>query len=195
MRPVVLSLLAGAFVALTVACAEEKVRPGPGVDPTTIDRPIGGGLEAGAEGGATTDASPDGGGLCNDLPVTGVLVDQSNVLGTAPAATGGAITDGVYDLIDANVYTGSGGAGPTGLQIRESLEISGATLDVVTVVAGKETRKTYTFATSASGISVTETCPSSLPAQLWQYSVVGAQLTLLSVPGVGQTAENVYTKK
>jgi hypothetical protein len=174
------------------ACKEEINRPPVGTDPSTVqpDRPAGGGI---SNEGGTTPVDPDAGtvtGACNDILANGPLVDEVNVSGSAPAGTGGTIADGTYDLTEDRNYVGAAGAGPTGVQLRETLVVSGSELDFLTLSGGKETRQTYTFATSGAGISISKTCPTTAPTQQGQFSLVGSQLILLF-----GAEEMVYIKK
>src|SRR5262245_32887383 len=145
MRGLVLLPVLGAF-ALAIAivsCSSDPKRPPPGSAATNnpIDRP-----PVGAPPDASTDGPPpdggDAGGECNAIANTGVLVTQEAVIGDAPPHTGGALSDGFYDLTAVRVYVGAGGVGgPTEQSWQASIVIQKNRIDRVLVIKDSGTGK------------------------------------------------------
>jgi len=186
------------FLALA-ACSSDPSRPPPGTDPTTVQpgtgKPPGGG-GTNTDGGSVTDAGTDGPVTCNDITVTGAVVDQNAVTGDPPAGSGGTIVDGTYDLTDSTSYVGNGAIGPTGVSFKESIRITGGTLEqyrqTTTSSGTTSLRAAYTMALNNSTVSLAETCPTPSLAQQWTFTVTGSQLALISPTS---RVEFVYTKK
>src|SRR5687768_13692165 len=120
-----LCLFAFALTAASafVACSDDLKKPPYAVDPTVQpSNPVSGG---GAEGGARDSGTPsqDAPTTCNDLPLTSIQVAETGVVGDPPAGTGGQLQDGIYDIIEAQKFVGTGTPGPTGITYKASIQI------------------------------------------------------------------------
>jgi hypothetical protein len=105
----------------------------------------------------TNEAAVDAPTVCNSLPNTASSVSIEQLASEPPAPQGGTIVDGTYALTAAVIYTGSGGpTGPSGTT-QTTLQISGATIQVVS--DGEPATRTVTFTTSGTSIQSVDTCP------------------------------------
>ena len=194
MRRIVASLVfASALVTLT-ACKEETERPPPAGDLPRAP-PIGGGAGGGgtgtsSEGGTAADAGggdPSDGGTCTALPIQGAVVDQNAVTGDPPNGSGGTVADGTYDLTLATLYAGAAGTpGPTGLQFRGVLRLSGGTFErvheeAITGQPPQEERTSGTFAAGGSTFSLSRDCPLPAAQDQLRYSAISNTLVLTSL--------------
>jgi hypothetical protein len=192
--------LASVLFLVLAACSSDPSRPPPGTDPTTVQpgtgKPPGGGGTTTDGGTVITDAGTDGPAVCNDITLTGAIVDQTAVTGDPPAGAGGSIVDGTYDLTDSSSYVGNGAIGPTGTSIKETIRIAAGTLQqyrqTTTSSGTTSLRASYTMAVNNSTVSLAETCPTASLAQQWTFTVTGSQLALISPTS---RVEFVYTKK
>jgi hypothetical protein len=169
--------------AVLGACKSDPVRP-----PHEGDRESGPG---GAGGGATGPVVADSGttptadgGTCNDLAVTGDLVDENAIAGDF-AGTGGAILDGTYNLIEAQLYLGGSSTatpGPTNRSYKGTIHIAGTAYESVLVTQtgganGAEVRSSGTLTNDGTTATLTLTCPAASQERL-NYAVTGTGLTL-----------------
>jgi hypothetical protein len=158
---------------------------------------------AGSDGNANADASPgtdasasqdgassqpDSGadtsapGACNMLGVPANAPEEA-IASDAPAATGGTVADGTYDLVKVISYTGAGGqTGTSTTQMGERYEIRSNTWQLATSVQGTLGHFTQTVTYSGTNVTPTTTCGSALDAAL-PYSVDGSKLTLYAFGG------------
>jgi len=170
-------LQVGAFVA----CSDPPARPG-----VTVGGPPGGGSGGGGgEGGADSGRESGGdGGVCNDVVITGLLVDRIGVVGDPPVASGGTIASGNYDLTGYSVYVGSGGVGgPTGITAKATIRIAAGKLDEAIELGGTgktTTTKTSSSAYTATGATLAETelCPTTGGGKQLQFTAADPILTL-----------------
>lgn len=186
LRPLVLALVFGAFPAgVLAACAEEEPRP------PLLSGGGGGGNIGGGSSGPTRDGSADAAdasgdaGTCTELVNSGILVDQLAVTGDPLPGSGGAITDGTYELNDARVYVGAGGLpGSTGATYQSTLRVAGTSFERVTRFVGAggipaETRSVGTLAIAAAQVTFSVTCPA--PTQeVYAFGVTNATVTFTS---------------
>lgn len=153
-------------LGVLAACSDPAKKPAPAEPGNPPPPTLGGGP---GEGGtdAQADAARDAGdgGVCNDVPLGGNVIDRIAVASDPPVATGGTVVDGLYDLTDYTAYLGpTGVAGPTGIVAKASIRILGTKFDELYQFGGtgKPTTTTRTASTySATGATVasTQLCP------------------------------------
>lgn len=171
---------------LTTACKEDPKRPpieseGP-ADPGIggVGGGNGGDASVAADGGIPDSGEADG-GACTDLETTGAVIDQLGIVGDPPPGSGGTITDGTYDITNAQVFVGMGGlGGATGVSYQGSIRITGPILERfvrTTSSAGTiESRTTGTLQPSGVNASLALSCPSSAQEQV-TYTASDTTLT------------------
>jgi hypothetical protein len=191
MRRIVTALLVASALVASAACKQETERPPPAGDLSQAP-PIGAGAGGGSgtgEGGTGDGGegdSGDAGGACTDLPLQGVVVDQNAVTGDPPNGSGGTVADGTYDLTLATLYVGAAGTpGPTGLEFRGVLRLSGGTFERVheealTGQPPQEERTSGTFAAGGTTFSLARSCPTPAQDQL-SYSAISNTLVITSL--------------
>lgn len=148
-----------------------------------------GGTDAPVDGAA--DAPKEVGTGCNDLVNVGAVVPQMFVTTDPVTGAGGSVVPGTYVLTAASVYVGpSGGSGPTGLTLQDTLSIAEGLLYRRVVVFGddsggapKTVRQNGTFTVTGSSIKVTQTCPAG-SQPFTSYDAVGAKIRI-HAPAVG----------
>jgi hypothetical protein len=189
------TLLVASFLAASVvfACQEDEKRP-PAVGDTgqfSSGGAGGGGGSSGSSGeGGVVDGgedSGDSGAACNALTNDGNVVDQNRVVGDPPTGTGGSITDGTYELTQAQVYVGAAGTpGPSGVTYRGVLRLTNGKLERVTAMQanqGATPIESRTFAELVAGgttFTVTQSCPAPFQDQ-YTYSVLNNTLNITSL--------------
>jgi hypothetical protein len=130
---------------------------------------------------------------CNALVNVAPAVDAMQVAAEPPAATGGAVPNGTYHLVDLTIYTGAGGAaGAIPLAVRQTVAIHGASADVITDVGGAPRAQSSTFVTAGITVTTAGTCPTADPPETGQYSVTPTSLVLYLVNGQGKTVGYTY---
>lgn len=149
----------------------------------------GGPLGGAAAGGSSSDGG--GGGFvtmeCNDLESTADLVMETANAGAPPAMTGGAISEGLYQLTAVTIYQ-SDTPGPS--TYRESLRITATDLDSINVTnEGPATRGSATYTTNAEQVTLSFDCPQVFDS-LQSYTSDGTTLTLV---GANPNRVNTYT--
>jgi hypothetical protein len=204
--------LAGAslLIAMAVACTNFTDHPPPAgsTGSTSGGAGTGGGSDAGKDASsadASTDGSTTDAGTCTSLPNTASPVVRLYVVGDAPAMTGGAIADGIYDVTDAKVYVGpTGPTGTTGLTEKVSVKIAGTVMEAAVEISGAGASKTLTskvtLATNATALTTTQTCPTPGAPVASEYTATATTLTISSPPSAAldptATREvTVYTKR
>jgi hypothetical protein len=148
--------------------------------------------ETGSDGGSLADASSgdagDGAVACNALANTATPVTGAQVAANPPALQGGTVVDGTYGLTNLTIYTGPDGpAGTTGMS-QTTIEISGATIQVVT--NGTPGTRTEMFTSTAGGtFTATDTCPDTSPRPS-SCSSQGEPTTQVLAPSKRHSASN-----
>ena len=182
------SLLLLPLVAIPLvgtACKDEPKRPA--VYGGGIAQPGSGGgniVEAGGTD-AGTDTDTDA-GSCTDLVNAGLAVDQTAVADDLTAGTGGAVTDGAYNLSEARIYVGASGTpGPTNVVYKETIRITAPTFERVVVFTSSggstsEIRSAGTFTQNGTTGVITLTCPSQNTEQV-TYTAASNTLTITNV--------------
>jgi hypothetical protein len=177
----------GVFLILggAAACSSKESRPGPAGDGTATVPNNAGNTEGGASSGdsAVDTGVADSGAACNDVVLTGVLIDRIGVNGDPPVGVGGTVVDGTYDLTGYSVYVGVGGvAGPTGISARGTIRIAGGKLDEITELSGSgpttQVRKSSGYNAAAATFATTESCPSVGGGSQRQFTAADPLLTL-----------------
>jgi hypothetical protein len=139
----------------------------------------------------TPPANP---GVCNALVISGASVAAMQVAANAPPATGGAIANGTYHLVDMTLYTGPGGAtGALPVLLKQTVAIHGNTADTIAEFGATTASATATFVTSGASVTSTGTCPSAGAPEIATYSVNGTSLVMFKVNDLGQTFGYTYT--
>jgi hypothetical protein len=106
---------------------------------------------------SATDAAPDAPAVCNTLVNSASSITVEQVASDPPAPQGGTPVDGTYALTAAVIYTGPDGpTGASGMS-QTTLQITGATIQVVS--DGDPATRTITFTTSGTSIASVDTCP------------------------------------
>jgi hypothetical protein len=150
----------------------------------------------GAVGDAGGDAG-DGAVACNTLANTATQVTGAQVAANPPALTGGTVVDGTYSLTNLTIYTGPDGpAGATGMS-QTTIEISGATIQVVT--NGTPGTRTEMFTSTAGGtFTATDTCPDTSAFQ-GAYSATSTTFVVQFPGGTDdagvRTVQETFTKQ
>lgn len=162
-----------------------------GVDSGVADSGVDAGLpdagtDAGLDAGSDDAGSGDAGMSCSGFATDAGAVAQMFVRAITPVGTGGTIVDGVYDLTEWSVYTGTiGASGPTGVMVSATQVIQGgvykynhrATQDD----AGFVLDTSGTFTTPDGGALVAQqTCPPG-PQPLTSYTTDGTTLVFYSL--------------
>jgi hypothetical protein len=150
---------------------------------------------SGPSGGGEGTAAPtltDGGllvdgdaGLCTDLDIVAPLVDEDGQNGDF-TGSGGTITDGTYDIVEAHVYLGpSGIGGPTSTTYQGAFRINGTAIEdaVITTAPGSPAAETTESGTlTPSGTDATATlvlvCPFAASETISYSSPGSGSLTL-----------------
>jgi hypothetical protein len=146
---------------------------------------------AGLDGG--TCGTPDGGG-CNELTPS-QFITMTNIPAFRPDAGGGVIADGIYDLVEAHVFTGpAGGAGPTITTYESVYRFCGSGFEtagrLVTDAEVARRSGSYGVAPATARIELLTTCGDPQGKLSGEYTVNGNTLTLYS----GEIAE-VFTRR
>jgi hypothetical protein len=123
-------------------------------------------LDDGGSGDGAIDAS-----ACQALPFVGAFIDEQGVADVAPAATGGSITAGTYDLEALTVYDPAAAAGPTGRVAQSTLAITANRLTVSenramrlpggTTSAPMQTTSAYSYMLKNQNLYAGMLCPMS----------------------------------
>jgi hypothetical protein len=179
----------GVFVILggAAACSSKESRPAAAGDGTAAVPNNAGTTEGGVDassGDSSVDAAvADSGAACNDVALTGVLVDRIGINGDPPVGVGGTVVDGTYDLTGYSVYVGAGGvAGPTGISARGTIRISGGRIDEITEFSGSgpttQARKSSGYSAASATFATTEICPNVGGSRQRQFTAADPLLTL-----------------
>jgi hypothetical protein len=179
----------GVFLILggAAACSSKESRPASAGDGTaTVPNNAGnteGGVDASSRDSSVDTGAADTGAACNDVVLTGVLVDRTGINGDPPVGLGGTVVDGAYDLTSYSVYVGVAGvAGPTGITARGSIRIAGGKLDEITELSGSGpttlVRKSSGYSAASATFATTEICPNVGGGTQRQFTAADPLLTL-----------------
>jgi hypothetical protein len=142
----------------------------------------GGGSAGQGAGGARLDASvdalatcgtsnsPSSGTSCNAIEASGPCVTETVGTGAPPAAAGGTIVAGTYDLVTSTVYpiADAGAGADAAVRVdqgprRQTFVVSGSgttlTYEAGSISGTEVQRLDGTMALSGSGLTLTPTCP------------------------------------
>lgn len=108
----------------------------------------------GVDSGSTDVEGP---AVCTALRNVGAEVTSQVKPTDAPAATGGAITDGIYVLESHESYTGKGGESGAGSKRKMTLRVSGSNLELVS----GEARSRMTIAVENTTLVLDLVCPNT----------------------------------
>jgi hypothetical protein len=145
---------------------------------------------------APADATPDGAISCNTISNAASVVTVMQVAADPPASNGGTIADGTYEMTAVTIYTGADG--PTGASgtAQTTVDVSGATLQVVT--AGEPPTRTVTLATSGTAFTATDTCPDTT-VTTGTFTATATSLTFVLPGGTddagARTVVETFTKE
>jgi len=136
--------------------------------------------------------SSSGTAACNEILSTTTAGYQYFIDASAPAATGGQIQSGVYNLAYFYPYTGAGGnTGLGAATVTQSISITGGTMQSVrSEDGGAEQRFTSTITTAGATLSMTRTCGGT-GTQAFPYSAGPGSLMIDVVEGQ-LTTQYVY---
>ena len=139
-------------------------------------KPGAGGVDADAPADAADAATglDSDAGDCNLLPQLGGTVAASCAPGPAPAATGGAIADGTYVLVDSRFF----GVCVTSALAETLVILGGTAQSVVTTAAGETTHGSLSYQAADRTMTQTQTCPKRLQT-LGQFSATPDTLIIL----------------
>jgi hypothetical protein len=160
-----------------------------------------GGADALAACGTRTD--PNRGESCNNVVPTGPCVTPTMGTGSPPAATGGQVQAGTYELVSRTVYAADSGSQGTEEPRRQTFVITG-TGNTLTVQIGQISgttleRQTASAMLSGTQLTHTETCPppddSGDNSGTIPYSATATSLTVVEMGGNGQTRVDVFMKR
>lgn len=142
----------------------------------------------------------DAGG-CGTLASAGAYVQGTRVAQDPPAATGGSLESGTYDLTSYAVYTGTGGvAGPSTKSHRASFRfnITSATEGTVELVDSQEGGTTTDICGSVSisgtALTINASYPLGAPVITANYSATVTQIEYQVVLSDGSTLVYVLEK-
>ena len=176
---VAVALVPFSLAALAAGCSDPPPKPGPSVG-GSMPVPIGGG-GAGGEGGIREGGVTDGGvdaegGLCNTIALGSLIVDRNAVATDPPAATGGTIVEGQYELTADTVYVGaSGTGGQTGITMKATLLLASGKITEVKELGGvgktaTTTRTSGGYAATGVTFAETEFCPTTGGGRQLQFT-------------------------
>lgn len=163
-----------------LACTKDIEKPNDFASVSTGKVPSAGpDTEGGFPDSAKGDSGADGGegGVCSELVPVGNTIDKIALAADAPAALGGALVDGIYDLKDYSYYVGiSGTVQPLGISARRTIRVDGTakTIDDVfeTTVSGSPAVTTLTrsaYSVAGSALATAGICPAG-GGKTWQYT-------------------------
>ncbi len=149
----------------------------------------------GATSGSTGSSSGSSGAACNDLTPQGSTVTLTCANGAAPAAAGGTIVDGTYNLTAAVIYVGTADAGACASgapSVEATLVVSssGTVVQVVASTGGVIATETDTLVVSGDQLTGTATCGNSLGTV--PFTATSTTLTVQKASS-GSTIVEVYT--
>ena len=130
---------------------------------------------------------------CTDLQASTTSVTLVDVLGPAPAPTGGTIASGTYDLVSAHHYSNTQ-EGPTSTRFRASVRITGSTGEQAFAENnGKAELSSGTFVTSGTNFVNTQTCPPPTTSQAKSIPYSATSTVIRIYDGFGD--ELVFTRR
>jgi hypothetical protein len=179
-RRVAVVVLGSLLGVAAIACTKEIEKPNNYAESTTSKPPNpGGDTEGGFPDSSTGDSGRDAGdgGACNNLAVVGNAIDKIALASDAPAALGGVLVDGIYDLNDYSYYVGiSGTVQPLGITARRTIRVDGTakTIEDVFEITSTGMPSTTTLTSSAyniagSALATSGICPAG-GGKTWQYT-------------------------
>ena len=199
MTLLVATLVAPAIALVAIACS-------------TSDRPAAGNGGTYSSGGAppppgtipTSDASTEGGApsgpaLCQGLTLGQTIVSELAHSDPAPAAFGGTIAAGTYDLegldvyqaIDAGAAEGDSGSvpavAPTGRSAAGVLVVTATSLQIGEAfgssgTVGAPSARAYDYKASGTTLAATQVCPTTSAPTNVPYSATGGTIALFFDP-------------
>jgi len=165
-----------------------------------------GGAASGGNGGTPAacgdSTEPSSGLTCNTLVATGPCVVETTASGSPPAATGGQIVAGTYDLVSRTAYNTPDGGNGTGNTRRGTIIISGSGNDF-TVQISEESGTSFrhqsgTATVNGTMLMFTQTCPIDDAGDDSGTIGYDADTTTFKIHDQGDSGVqrvNVYTKR
>ncbi len=157
----------------------------------------------GAQACGTDPASETGAG-CNTTATGGPCVTELVVTGPTPAAAGGTVVAGTYNLTSVSLYNTPDGSAPVTSMGRRTLVVSGVlgssfTLDQIETSGTRTDRSHGTVAIAGTTATFTATCPPPSDAGdnggSVGFTITATTITLINSPkGDGSVEVDVYTK-
>ena len=165
------------------------------------------GAGSGGTGGTVaacgTNNDPDTGTTCNTVVPGGSCVLETMATGSPPAATGGQIMAGTYDLTSRTAYNAPDGGDQDGSPRRETVVVTGTGNDFVvqiSQVSGTTMRRqTGTISVSGTMLTFAQTCPPAVDGGdnggIVGFDVTDTTFTIHDMGDNGTQRLNVYTKR
>jgi hypothetical protein len=135
---------------------------------------------------------------------TGPCVIEMIGSGAPPAATGGQIVAGTYDLTSRTAYNVPDGGNGSGNDRRETVVVMGSgntfTIQMTQASGTSRERQSGTITTSGTMLTFTQTCPVPDPdggdnGGTVGYDATATTFTIHDMGGNGTLRLNVYTKR
>jgi hypothetical protein len=177
-------------LGLAIGCGDDDV--GDDDDDDIVDIDAGGGDSIDASDFVVPDAGPRPDAApppdapqCNGLANSASEIERTQVASNAPAAAGGTIPEGTFELTSDTVYTGPGGeTGGTGVTRQVTMALSaGGTLEVVQLNSGVQARRSFTISTASTDLTLSQTCPGSGDITIGYSVLTGGTTQLLMFAG------------
>jgi hypothetical protein len=148
-----------------VACSSDSSSPTPSGDAAVAEASPGSDTSTVDGGGGTDTSTPgDSGGGCTTATNGGALIPETAGVGTRPAAAGGTLLDGTYNLTKHEVY--SPGTPDSNMRKRTWV-FAGNTFQAINNDTGKpEVKLSGTKAENGTQVTLTVTCPMSVTATI-----------------------------
>ncbi len=138
--------------------------------------------DASAPSDAGPDASSDASAQCTSV-IEGAAITSSAMSAESPAPTGGAISDGDYQLRSAVAYVGMGAA-PMARTLSGAIRFRGTNAELVLTERGTTTAVSGTFSTSGTSVSLAWTCPRPAPARGYPYNATATRFDWFLPPNL-----------
>jgi len=164
----------------------------------------GGGSNGGGTGGnAGAAACGLGNGNCNTLQPSGPYISPMYSSATMPTPAGGTPQDGTYVLSSSTVYVTDGGSGPTGEQVKHSLQFAAGVVNEVQQHPQDDggcllEHQTGSAVFASPMVTYTQTCPTCTGMNcggMAGYTATSTSFTLFNSDNGNNQRVEVYNKQ